>query len=137
MNQRIALALAMLAGAALGATAVQGLHAQGKPPVYLVTEMEVANPDGYEKEYAPKALASIKAAGGRQVAIGGSGGAGAKTLTAIEGTPPKRAVIHVWDSLEKLQAWRNANGEGTYNEARKIGDKHATFRAYAIESLSQ
>jgi len=29
MNQRIALGLAMLAGAAIGATAVNGLHAQG------------------------------------------------------------------------------------------------------------
>jgi hypothetical protein len=30
----------MLAGAALGAGAIQGLHAQAKPPVYLVTEID-------------------------------------------------------------------------------------------------
>jgi hypothetical protein len=31
----------MLASAALGAAAVQGLHAQAKPKAYLVTEVEL------------------------------------------------------------------------------------------------
>jgi uncharacterized protein (DUF1330 family) len=133
MKTHYAIALSVLTAIG-GAATVQGLHAQGKPPVYFVTEMEVANPDAYGTDYQPKALASIKAAGGRQLAVGGSGGGGAKTLTAIEGNPPKRVVIHVWDSLEKLQAWRNGDD---YKEARKIGDKHATFRSFAIEGLSQ
>ena len=71
----------MLAGVAVGAVAIQGLHAQTKPPVYLVTEIDVTNPEAYGKEFAPKAQASIKAAGGRQIAIGGAGGAGAKAVT--------------------------------------------------------
>jgi hypothetical protein len=61
-------ALSMVAGAALGATAIQGLHAQAKPPVYVVTEIDVTNPQAYGKDYAPKAQAMIKAAGGRQLA---------------------------------------------------------------------
>jgi hypothetical protein len=52
----------MIAGAALGGAATQGLHAQAKPPVYLVTEIDVTNPDAYAKEFAPKAQATIKAA---------------------------------------------------------------------------
>lgn len=28
-------------------------------------------------------------------------------MTAVEGEPPKRVAIQVWDSLEKMQAWRN------------------------------
>ena len=40
----------MLAGMAIGGFAVQGLQAQGKAPVYLVTEIDVTNPDAYGKE---------------------------------------------------------------------------------------
>jgi hypothetical protein len=62
MKQYFGLGLAMLAGAALGAGAVSALHAQGKAPVYLVTEIDVSNPEAYGKEFAPKAQATIKAA---------------------------------------------------------------------------
>jgi uncharacterized protein (DUF1330 family) len=134
MNSQCKMTLAMLAGAALGGAAVQGLHAQAKPPVYYVAEIDVTNPEAYAKEYAPKAQAIIKAAGGRQLAIGGAGGASAGKLTAIDGEAPKRAVVQVWDSLEKIQAWR-ANPE--FVELRKIGDKYAKFRSYAIEGVPQ
>jgi uncharacterized protein (DUF1330 family) len=124
-------ALSMLAGVAVGAVAIQGLHAQTKPPVYLVTEIDVTNPEAYGKEFAPKAQASIKAAGGRQIAIGGAGGAGAKAVTTISGAAaPKRAVLQQWDSMEALMAWYNG---AEYQAALKIGEKYATFRRYAIE----
>ena len=71
MKTQYTVALAMFAGFGLGAVAVQGLHAQAKPPVYYVAEIDVTNPDAYGKEYAPKAQAIIKAAGGRFLAIGG------------------------------------------------------------------
>jgi uncharacterized protein (DUF1330 family) len=119
-------------GFGLGAVTVHGLHAQAKPPVYYVAEIDVKNPDAYAKEYAPKAQAIIKAAGGRFLAIGGTAG-GAK-LTTFDGAAPKRAVVQVWDSMEKIQAWRN-NPE--YKELRKIGEKYATSRSYAIEGMAQ
>src|SRR5262245_4513311 len=87
MKQYLGLGLAMLAGTVIGAAAVSGLHAQARPPVYLVTEIDVTNPEAYGTEFAPKAQATIRAAGGRQVAIGGAGGAGAKPITALAGTP--------------------------------------------------
>jgi len=40
MNARYKIVLAIVAGAALGAAAVQGLHAQAKPKAYSVTETE-------------------------------------------------------------------------------------------------
>jgi uncharacterized protein (DUF1330 family) len=134
MKSYLGLGAALLAGAALGASGISALKAQSKAPVYLVTEITVNNPEAYGKEYAPKAQASIKAAGGKQLAIGGAGGAGAAKVVAVEGEPPKRAVIQIWDSLEKMQAWRNG---AEYKEARKIGDKYATFRSYAIEGKQQ
>ena len=54
----------MLAGTVIGAAAVTGLHAQAKPPVYLVTEIDVTNPEAYGTEFAPKPQATVK--GGRR-----------------------------------------------------------------------
>jgi hypothetical protein len=45
MNTRPTAALALLAGAAIGAIAVQGLHAQTKAPVYVVTETDITDLD--------------------------------------------------------------------------------------------
>jgi len=130
MKTRYAVGLSLLAGVAIGAVAVHGLHAQAKPPIFYVAEIDVTNEEGYAKEYVPKAQAIIKAAGGRLLAVGGA--AGGAQVTTIEGAPPKRAVIQVWDSVEKIKAWR-ANPE--YIEVRKIGDKYAKFRSYYIEGL--
>ena len=41
MNPKSRILLAVVAGAALGTAAVQGLHAQAKPKAYLVTETEL------------------------------------------------------------------------------------------------
>jgi hypothetical protein len=54
MRQYCGLGLATLVGAAFGAAAVNGLHAQAKPPVYLISEIEVANPAAYGAEFAPQ-----------------------------------------------------------------------------------
>ena len=43
MKTRYTVAVSMIAGAALGGAAIQGLHAQAKPPVYYVAEIEVTN----------------------------------------------------------------------------------------------
>ncbi len=93
MKQYFGLGLAMLAGAALGAAGVSALHAAAKPPVYLITEIDVSNPEAYGKEFAPMAQATIKKAGGKLVAIGG---AGAKTVTPCRG---HRAQAHCHSSL--------------------------------------
>ena len=47
------------------------------------------------KEYAPKAEALIKSAGGRFLAIEGVAGAGAGKVTGIEGEVPQRATLQV------------------------------------------
>ena len=130
MKTHYTVALSMLAGVALGAAAIQGLHAQAKPPIYYVADVEVTNPEGYLKEYVPLVQASLKAAGGRLLATGGPAGA---KMTAIEGAVPQgRVALQVWDSMEKIQAWRNS---AAYIDSPKIGVKYAKFRAYTIEGL--
>jgi uncharacterized protein (DUF1330 family) len=133
LNCRIAIVL--LAGVAMGGLAVEGLHAQAKAPVYYISEIDVRDPDAYAKEYAPKAQAIIKAAGGRFVAVGGVAGNLAGKLTAFEGDAPKRVTVQVWDSVEKIKAWR-ASPE--FSEIRKVGEKYATFsRAFAVDGAPQ
>jgi uncharacterized protein (DUF1330 family) len=128
MKRYILLGLALLTGALLGGVVVQGLHAQAKPPVYVIAQIDVTNPAAYAKEYVPKAVAINKAAGVRYLSLGGK-------VTPIEGTPPKsRVVIQVWDSLEQALAARNTPA---FKEARKIGEKYATFSAFAVEGTSQ
>jgi uncharacterized protein (DUF1330 family) len=133
MKTYYTVALSVLAGAALGAVAIQGLRAQAKPPVYYIAEIDVTNPDAYAKEYAPQAQAIIRAAGGRFLAIGGAAATGAK-VTAFDGEPPKRAVVQVWDSMEQIQAWR---AKPEYIELRKVGEKYAKFRSFAVEGVQQ
>jgi uncharacterized protein (DUF1330 family) len=128
MKTRFMVALAVVTGFGLGAVTVQGLHAQAKPPVYYIAEIDVKDVDAYTKEYAPKAQALIKASGGRLLAAG-------QNVTAIEGDPPKpRVAVQVWDSMEKIQAWRNSP---EFKEVRKIGDKYAKFRAFTVEGVAQ
>src|SRR6266852_1600914 len=128
MKPSYKIAVAMLAGVALGALAVQGLHAQAKPPVYLVSEIDVTNVDAYTKEYVPLARAAIKKSGGKVLAA-------SQNVTSLEGAPQKsRVTINVFDSLEQARASRNS---AEYKEARKIGDKYAKFRAFIVEGLPQ
>jgi uncharacterized protein (DUF1330 family) len=128
MKTNYKVAIALIAGAAIGGAAIQGLHAQAKPPVYVVGENTVTNVDAYTKEFVPLARASIRNAGGNPV------GASQKA-TSLEGAPQTaRITINVFDSLEKAQAWRTG---AEYTAARKIGDKYATFRAYVVEGIPQ
>lgn len=127
MNPRYKTALAVVVGAALGAAAVEGLHAQAKPPVYTVTEIDVNNVDGYMKEYVPVVQPIIKKGGGTLLAA-------SLKITPFLGTAPKRVAINRWDSLEAAQALYNSPD---YKAAEAIGSKYATFRRYAVEGLPQ
>ena len=75
----------MIAGAALGGAAIQGLHAQAKPKAYLVTESEVLDRAAAES-YGSALASAMQAAGGHWI-----GGAGpTEKITAVLGDPPKR-----------------------------------------------
>jgi uncharacterized protein (DUF1330 family) len=122
------LIIALLAGVAVGALAMQGLHAQAKPTAYVIAEIDVTNPDAYAKEYTPLAQKAIRDGGAKYLALGG------KTI-AIDGAPPKsRIAVSAYENIDKAQA---AFASPAYREARKIGDKYAKFRIFAVEGISQ
>ena len=127
MKIHYTVALSVLAGFGLGAIAVQTLHAQGKPPAYSIVEIDPTNPDAYAKEYAPTAGKLLQDAGGKFLARGGK-------VVAIDGEPPKgRVVVLAWESIDKAQA---AFTSDAYKDNRKIGDKYAKFRIYAVEGVA-
>jgi len=129
MKIRYVMALSVLAGAALGAAAVQGLHAQAKPPAYVIAEIDVTDQEKFAKEFGPVAVKALAEnnSGYKAVARGG------KTVT-IEGTPPKnRIVINAFANLDAALA---AYSSADYKQARDIGNKYATFRIYATEGVA-
>jgi uncharacterized protein (DUF1330 family) len=118
------IALAVVAGAVLGAAAVQGLHAQAKPKAYVVTETEAIDAAAVAA-YGPLIRPVIDAAGGRRLNTPGG-----KTV-ALVGEPPKRIAISEWESLEKAQAFMNSAAFKNLAPQRDKAVK--TIRSYAIE----
>src|ERR1700692_2647508 len=127
MKTHYTVAFAMFASFGLGAVAVQGLHAQVKPPVYSVAEIDIADQAAYST-YVPKAQAAIKAGGGKILAAGG-------TITRGEGEWAKsRGVIQQGDSLEKFQAYRNS---AAFKDLLPIREKVAKWRTFVVEGVPQ
>ena len=128
MKRTIALGLAILAGTALGAAAVQTLHAQAKPMGYVIAENVVNDQDGYTKDFVPAISKTIQDAGGKFLARGG------KTVSIHGAPPPPRVVVLQFESMDKALAWANSP---TTKSAFATGEKYATLHDYAVEGLSQ
>jgi uncharacterized protein (DUF1330 family) len=128
MKTYYTVALSVLAGVGLGALAVQGIHAQAKPPIYQFSEIEVLDQANYLKDYGQKAQALIKASGGKYLALGGK-------TTSYDGEPPKpRISLVVWDNADQFQAYRNSTA---LKELLPIRDKLSKFRTFSVEGLPQ
>jgi uncharacterized protein (DUF1330 family) len=128
MKTRYTVALSILAGVAVGAAAVQALNAQAQPPAYVIAEIDVTNPEPYEKEYVVPAAKAITDRGGKYIVRGGK-------TASFYGEPPKpRIAVMAFESMEKAQAAFNSSA---YKDAKKVGDKYAKFRVYAVEGVSQ
>ena len=123
MKIRTTIALAVVAGFGLGAATVEVIYAQAKPPAFVVAEIDVANMDGYMKEYAPKVQALTKKHGARLLAA-------STDVTAIDGRPPVRVAVNQWESLDQVKRFY---GSAEYKDLRKVGEKYAKFRIYAVE----
>jgi uncharacterized protein (DUF1330 family) len=127
MNPQSKLILAVVAGAALGAAAVQALHAQAKPKAYTVSEIEVidaAATDAYGQLVTPR----INANGGHTFNT-----AGGKIVGIVGAAPPTRVAINEWNSLEQAQAFYSSNA---WKELAPQRDKaQKIIRLYAVEAV--
>ena len=127
MKTRFVVLGSVMAGVALGAAGVQALHAQAKPPAFVVGEIDVKNAELLDKEYVPNASKAVRDGGGKYLVVGGKS-------VSFYGEPPKRIAIMAFESLEKAEA---AFRSPAYTNAKLIGDKYAGFRIYVVEGLPQ
>ncbi len=129
MKGKFAVALAMVGSFALGAVAIEGLHAQAKPAGDVIAEVAVKDPEKYRAEFVAVATKAIQDAGGKYIMQGG------KTIS-LEGAPPApRVVVFQFENMDKAQSWWNFSS--SLKDADAIGEKYATFRVFAVEGVSQ
>ena len=125
MNPKSKITLAVVVGAALGAAAIQGLHAQATPKAYTVSELETLDAAA-NAAFVPVIAAAQQAAGGRNLRTGGG-----KIILMEGGTAPKRVAITEWDSLAKAQAFYNSKAWNDLTPQREKAVK--TMRRYIVE----
>jgi uncharacterized protein (DUF1330 family) len=125
MNRSLTLGLGMLLGAALGAAAVNGLHAQGKTPgAYAILDVSEVVDAAAMKSIVAKAIASVKAGGGEYVAR-------TDKIAALSGVPPKRVVIIAFDSTDQAKAWYNSPAQ---QEINAMAEKALKERWYVVDT---
>jgi uncharacterized protein (DUF1330 family) len=107
------LAAILLAGMAIGGAAIEGLHAQAKPPTYVVVAVRsIKDAEGFKTGVVEKASpAALAAAGGRYVVR-------SQSPTGLDGTPPQRFVLIAFDTAEKAMAWNNSAATKEITAAR-------------------
>jgi uncharacterized protein (DUF1330 family) len=126
MKTRYTVALSMIAGAAVGGAAIQGLHAQAKPKAYLITETEVLDRAVLDNTYFPQVRQATKAAGGNVEFIPPG-----EKIVAVVGDAPQRVGVSEWESMEKAQAWINSSERKALAPQREKAQK--VTRQYIVE----
>ena len=91
-DSRYVVGTAILAGIGIGVAVTQALHAQAKPPVYVVNEIDITDQPGFQK-YADAQSKQIEQHGGRYIIRAG------KVIATMDGAAPKgRFTVYVFDN---------------------------------------
>jgi uncharacterized protein (DUF1330 family) len=126
MKSNHKLAIALVAGVAVGGAVIQGLHAQAAPPVFVVVDISAINdPEGF-KAIIPKAGPETL------VPFGGKYVIRTEKITALDGTPPKRFVVIAFDSMEKAKAWK---ASASSKEVDVIRNKTTKSSQFLVEGM--
>ena len=130
MKTNYKVAMALVAGAAIGGAAIQGLHAQAKPPAYIVIHiLKINDAAAFKADVVDKAIATageMKAAGGEYIIRN-------TKFTSLDGNPPERLVILKFDSVEKAQAYENTPAQKEINAGRM---KSTNSLAFIVEGFA-
>ena len=129
MHPKFEKTIAVVASFMLGAGAIQALHAQAKPPAYVVAEVNVKDRAGYEENFLKSTKTDISQHGGKYLAGGYD-----KTLSLVGAEPPNRVLIIQFPNMDAVNEWRKQGEEDMENT---VGAKYATFRIYAVEGVAQ
>jgi len=124
MKTNYKVAIALVAGAAIGVVATQALHAQAKLKAYSVGELEVMG--ALDPSYLPTVRKAIEEAHGHAIrTLNGR-------VVSIEGPPaPKNVAIVEWDSVDDAVAFYKSKAWTDLAPARDKSQK--AIRRYVVE----
>jgi uncharacterized protein (DUF1330 family) len=116
------IALTLLGGIAVGGAAIEGLHAEAKPPTYVVVAIRKINDAAAFKAGVidKTAPATLAAAGGHYVVR-------TQKIVSLDGNPPERFILIAFDSAEQAQAWHNSAGQKEIDAARMKSTDSLSF----------
>jgi uncharacterized protein (DUF1330 family) len=129
MQHKLKLIATIVGSFLLGAAAIEVLHAQAKPPAFVVAEVNVKDRAGFEENFLKSTRADISQHGGKYLAGGYD-----KTVSLVGPEPPNRVVILQFANMDAVKEWRK---QGEADMENTVGSKYATFRIYAVEGVSQ
>ena len=129
MHPKFEKTIAVVGSFMLGAGAIQALHAQAKPPAYVVAEVNVKDRAGYEENFLNSTKTDVSQHGGKYLAGGYD-----KTLSLVGAELPNRVLIIQFPNMDAVKEWRKQGEEDMENT---VGAKYATFRIYAVEGVAQ
>ena len=94
-------------------------------PAYVIVETDITDPAQYE-QYKAASPAAIAAGGGRFLVRGGE-------FAVLEGDwQPSRLVMLEFEDLEAAKRWYESE---IYQEAKKLREGAARFRAIAVQGV--
>jgi uncharacterized protein (DUF1330 family) len=127
MKTKYTVALSTLVGVAIGAVAMQGLHAQGaKLKAWSVGEIEPVSGATVSASYLKDARDAIANAHGRALrTVNGR-------VIAIEGNAPAKVAIVEWDSADEAVAFYKSEAWKKLAPEREKAQK--TLRRYVVEA---
>ena len=126
MTSRSKAALALVAGIGLGALAIQALHAQAKPPVFLIFDAEIKDRAAYQP-FLQTAVKEVQAQGGKFII------AGARP-EVLSGEPsPNIISISRWENKEDIIRWFNSDAMKPVRDAQA---KYTVTRLSIVEGTA-
>jgi uncharacterized protein (DUF1330 family) len=128
MKGALRITTAIVCGVLVGGGAVQLLHAQSKPPAFVVSEIDVRDQKGYDENYLKATQKDISGHGGKYLAGGYN-----KTVSLVGDPPPNRVVILQFANMDAVKEWQD---QGALDMENTVGSKYAKFRVYAVEGTT-
>jgi uncharacterized protein (DUF1330 family) len=129
MKTALKMTAGIVAGVLVGGGGVQLLHAQSKPPAFVVSEVAVKDEEGYAQNFLKAAQKDIADHGGKYLAGGYK-----KTISLAGSEPPNRVVILQFADIDQVKEWRD---QGAMDLENSVGNKYASFRIYAVEGAAK
>lgn len=123
MSRSIKYALSICAALSIGAA----YGAQQKPLAYVVAEIDVHDPDTFNKQYVTKLWGTVSHFGGHALSRGAR-------ADQVEGEAPKSIIIIEFKDMDAANAWYHS---AEYSAIKPIRLASSTGRVYFAEGSPQ